>query len=245
MGSSVSVRTVGRRAERVVPVTRPPLSGFSVMVLGAPPDGALPRAFAAAGARTSTSPDQRPAGAPPGGHRWDVDAVVVADLPAAVALVDACRPAPAGGGTALRPDDVAVACTDPDALRHLTGAGLAPFVAAGPDPAVVGAVADHLHATRLRHVRTHAGLLEVRGHEVRLDGDPLPLSPVPMALLRVLSRSPGEVVDRHRLLATMPGASDLHAVEVAVARLRAGIGRAGVVETVVKRGYRLAVLDPR
>lgn len=220
-------------------MTRPPLTGFSVMVLGADPGDALVDAFVAAGARTSTGPDQRPAGAAPG-PRWDVDAVVVGDLAGARVLVDACRSAPLGGLPPLRPDDVVVACTDAASVRHLTGAGLVPLVPVGP---VAAEVAEHLLATRLRRVRTHAGLLEVRGHEVRLDGAPLPLSPVPMALLRALSRSPGEVVDRHRLLATMHGASDLHAVEVAVARLRAGIGRAGVVETVVKRGYRLAVVD--
>ncbi|GAA4056814.1 hypothetical protein GCM10022214_05700 [Actinomadura miaoliensis] len=34
--------------------------------------------------------------------------------------------------------------------------------------------------------------------------------------------------------------ADEHAVEMAVARLRRGLGRSGIVETVVKRGYRLA-----
>lgn len=38
--------------------------------------------------------------------------------------------------------------------------------------------------------------------------------------------------------------ADEHAVEMAVARLRRGLGRPGIVETVVKRGYRLAC-DPR
>lgn len=228
-------------------MTRPPLAGFSVMALGADAGDALVDAFAVLGARTSTGPDPRPAGPAPG-PRWDVDAVVVGDLAGARVVVEACRAAPFGGVPPLRPDDVVVACTDAGAAQHLTGAGLVPLVPvgadAGPDAgAVARAVAEHLLATRLRRVRTQAGLLEVRGHEVRLDGAPLQLSPVPMALLRALSRSPGEVVDRHRLLATMPGASDLHAVEVAVARLRAGIGRAGVVETVVKRGYRLAVVD--
>ena len=90
-------------------------------------------------------------------------------------------------------------------------------------------------------VRTPAGLLEIDERTASLDGEPLPLSPVPFALLRVLSDAPGEVVARQRLLAAMPAASDLHAVEVAVARLRTAIGRPGVVETVVKRGYRLAV----
>jgi uroporphyrinogen-III synthase len=36
---------------------------------------------------------------------------------------------------------------------------------------------------------------------------------------------------------------DEHAVEMAVARLRRGLGHSGLVETVVKRGYRLAC-DP-
>ena len=37
----------------------------------------------------------------------------------------------------------------------------------------------------------------------------------------------------------LPRGADEHAVEMAVARLRAGLGTSGVVETVVKRGYRL------
>ncbi|MBI4941315.1 MAG: hypothetical protein HY830_11265, partial [Actinobacteria bacterium] len=155
-------------------MTRRPLTGFSVLVLGADAGDALVDAFVATGARTTTSPDQRPSGAAPG-LRWDVDAVVVGDLAGARVLVDACRAAPLGGVPPLRPDDVVVACTDPASVRHLTGAGLLPLVPAGPDAAVAGAVAEHLLATRLRRVRTHAGLLEVRGHEVRLDGAPLPL----------------------------------------------------------------------
>jgi uroporphyrinogen-III synthase len=78
-----------------------------------------------------------------------------------------------------------------------------------------------------------------------LDGRPLTLSPAPLAMLRTLARRPGGVVDRPTLLAALPGAADLHAVEVAVGRLRTGLGAPGVVETVVKRGYRLAVTgDP-
>jgi uroporphyrinogen-III synthase len=64
-----------------------------------------------------------------------------------------------------------------------------------------------------------------------------------MAMLRILARQPGQVVDRETLRGVLPGAGDLHAVEVAVARLRAGIGRDGVVRTVVKRGYRLDVVE--
>ena len=45
---------------------------------------------------------------------------------------------------------------------------------------------------------------------------------------------------RDRPLGELSGGGDAHAVEMAVTRLRAALG-APVVETVVKRGYRLAV----
>ena len=50
---------------------------------------------------------------------------------------------------------------------------------------------------------------------------------------------PGTVVPRADLVGSLPGGGDGHAVEMAVARLRAALG-APVVETVVKRGYRLS-----
>jgi uroporphyrinogen-III synthase len=63
-----------------------------------------------------------------------------------------------------------------------------------------------------------------------------------MALLRLLAARPGRVVPRAEMLAAMPAASDdEHAVETAVARLRAALGTPRLVQTVVKRGYRLAL----
>jgi uroporphyrinogen-III synthase len=65
-----------------------------------------------------------------------------------------------------------------------------------------------------------------------------------MALLRLLVARPGRVVPRCELLSVMPAAGDdEHAVETAVARLRAALGAPRLVQTVVKRGYRLA-LEP-
>ena len=63
-----------------------------------------------------------------------------------------------------------------------------------------------------------------------------------MALLRALARRPGRVVPRrNELLAALPGGStEEHAVETAITRLRAALGDARLVQTVVKRGYRLA-----
>jgi uroporphyrinogen-III synthase len=61
-----------------------------------------------------------------------------------------------------------------------------------------------------------------------------------MAVLRALADRPGTVVDRPELIASLPGGGDGQAVELAVTRLRAALG-APVVETVVERGYRLAL----
>ncbi|WP_030167241.1 uroporphyrinogen-III synthase [Streptomyces sp. NRRL S-813] len=86
--------------------------------------------------------------------------------------------------------------------------------------------------------------LEIRGHAVLVDGDLKPVPPAGMALLRALARRPGWVVARADLLRALPGAGrDEHAVETAMARLRTALGAPKLIQTVVKRGYRLA-LDP-
>ncbi|MFH8986537.1 uroporphyrinogen-III synthase [Streptomyces sp. NPDC017940] len=86
--------------------------------------------------------------------------------------------------------------------------------------------------------------VEVRGHAVLVDAELRAVPPAGMALLRALARRPGWVVARAELLRALPGdGRDEHAVETAMARLRAALGAAGLIQTVVKRGYRLA-LDP-
>lgn len=86
--------------------------------------------------------------------------------------------------------------------------------------------------------------VEIRGHAVLVDDELRPVPPAGMSLLRALSRRPGWVVSRAELLRALPGAgSDEHAVETAMARLRTALGAPKLVQTVVKRGYRLA-LDP-
>lgn len=84
--------------------------------------------------------------------------------------------------------------------------------------------------------------LEVRGHAVLLDAELRPVQPAGMALLRALARRPGWVVSRADLLRALPGAgSDEHAVETAMARLRVALGSPKLIQTVVKRGYRLSL----
>ncbi|WP_306189388.1 uroporphyrinogen-III synthase [Streptomyces sp. MK5] len=86
--------------------------------------------------------------------------------------------------------------------------------------------------------------VEIRGHAVLVDGDLKPVPPAGMALLRALARRPGWVVSRADLLRALPGTGrDEHAVETAMARLRTALGTPKLIQTVVKRGYRLA-LDP-
>ncbi|GGU12918.1 uroporphyrinogen-III synthase [Streptomyces coeruleorubidus] len=86
--------------------------------------------------------------------------------------------------------------------------------------------------------------VEIRGHAVLVDGDLKPVPPAGMSLLRALSRRPGWVVARAELLRALPGSGrDEHAVETAMARLRTALGTPKLIQTVVKRGYRLA-LDP-
>ena len=84
--------------------------------------------------------------------------------------------------------------------------------------------------------------LLLHGTDVILDGVEVRLSPAPSAVLQALVANPGHVVSRQALLATLPSgtAGSEHAVEMAVARLRAALGTRSV-QTVVKRGYRIAV----
>jgi uroporphyrinogen-III synthase len=84
--------------------------------------------------------------------------------------------------------------------------------------------------------------IQVRGHAAVVDGKLMPLAPGSMAILRALIDRPGVVLPRAALRQLLPGgdASDDHAVEVAVGRLRVGLDSPRLVQTVVKRGYRLA-----
>ncbi|KRF19106.1 uroporphyrinogen III synthetase [Nocardioides sp. Soil797] len=84
-------------------------------------------------------------------------------------------------------------------------------------------------------------VLLLHGDQVLLDGLPVHLSPSPRAVLAALAVNPGHVVSRRELLACLPTgtAASEHAVEMAVARLRSALGTR-VIQTVVKRGYRLA-----
>ncbi|MDQ3904205.1 MAG: uroporphyrinogen-III synthase [Actinomycetota bacterium] len=113
-----------------------------------------------------------------------------------------------------------------------------------PDRARIGAMVRTLSealSARAPRWPVAGHVLELRGHAAVVDGVLRAVPPTPMALLRLLAARPGRVVPRAEMLAAMPAAGgDEHAVETAVARLRAALGVPRLVQTVVKRGYRLA-----
>ncbi|GAT73198.1 uroporphyrinogen-III synthase [Microbacterium sp. HM58-2] len=91
---------------------------------------------------------------------------------------------------------------------------------------------------------TDAGRIEVRSGGVLVDSRFLPLSRSATALLEALSVAEGRVLTRAELGRVLPGGDrNGHAVEVAIARLRESLGGVDIVQTVVKRGYRLAVYE--
>lgn len=94
---------------------------------------------------------------------------------------------------------------------------------------------------RTRHSVIAAGKsLEVRGHAVMINEQLVELPPIPMVLLRTLAKDPGKVFTRNELKHCLSNEDGgLHAVEMAVARLRALLDEPEIIQTVVKRGYRL------
>ncbi|MCW2668708.1 MAG: uroporphyrinogen-III synthase [Frankiales bacterium] len=87
-------------------------------------------------------------------------------------------------------------------------------------------------------------LARENGHWL-VDGVVVELSERQSAVLTALISARGKVLSRDDLLREAWEASaDAHAVEMTVARLRSALGPARhVVQTVVKRGYRLAAAE--
>ncbi|MFD7720161.1 uroporphyrinogen-III synthase [Streptomyces sp. NPDC059814] len=145
--------------------------------------------------------------------------------------------------SALR-DDVVSACVGPVTALPLQAHGLDTIQ---PERFRLGPLVQVLCRelpTRARTLPVAGHRVEIRGHAVLVDDELRPVPPAGMALLHALARRPGWVVARADLLRALPGSgTDEHAVETAMARLRTSLGAPRIVQTVVKRGYRLA-LDP-
>jgi uroporphyrinogen-III synthase len=168
-----------------------------------------------------------------------VDAVTFTSAPAVGALLRAAGPQCGVLLDALKAD-VLVACVGPVTAAPLRRYDV-PIVAPARArlSALVRTIVDEL-PRRAVSIQVAGHSLTLRGHAAIVDGELRPLAPAPMAVLRALAAAPGRVLSRAALLRALPRGADEHAVEMAVARLRAGLGASGVVQTVVKRGYRLA-----
>ena len=172
----------------------------------------------------------------------DLDAVTFTSAPAAVNFLrtaddlgagDAVRAALRGPVLAAAVGPVTAAPLVADDIpvvqpeRFRLGALVREVVDSLPSRAPVLQAADHR--------------IEVRGQAVLVDADLLPVTGSSMALLRRLIASPGHVVARGDLADVLPGDGSAHAVDTAIGRLRTALGDPAIVQTVVKRGYRLAV----
>ncbi|GGQ02910.1 uroporphyrinogen-III synthase [Streptomyces mutabilis] len=174
-----------------------------------------------------------------------VDAVTFTSAPAAASLLSRAEE------RGLLPEllaafghDVLPACVGPVTAVPLQGHGVDTVQ---PERFRLGPLVQLLCRelpARARALPVAGHRLEIRGHAVLVDGELRTVPPAGMSLLRALSRRPGWVVPRAELLRALPGTGrDEHAVETAMARLRTSLGAPKLIQTVVKRGYRLA-LDP-
>ncbi|WP_298990595.1 uroporphyrinogen-III synthase [uncultured Pseudokineococcus sp.] len=177
-----------------------------------------------------------------------LDAVTFTAAPAAVALLDAAAArgvrdevvaALAAGRPGAREGGVLACAVGDVTAAPLRAAGVEPLVPARWRlGALMRELSDHLVTEPRARVTTPAGELVVRARAAVLDGRVLEMAPGPLAVLARLAAAGGGVVPRADLLAALPSATDDHAVDVAVGRVRAVLPD-GVVRTVVKRGYRV------
>lgn len=174
-----------------------------------------------------------------------VDAITFTSAPAVLTLLDVAKDT--GHLDAMIAGlrgPVAAACVGPICAGPLADYGVKCVI---PERSRLGALVrvltDELTTARTRVVRTANRELKIRGTAAVIDGVPIRLSQRSAAVLRALAEDPGRVLTRAELLARAwpdsPG--EEHAVETTIGRLREALGPAGAaVQTVIKRGYRLA-----
>ncbi len=175
----------------------------------------------------------------------ELDAVTFTSAPAVASILDRAKALGAIESllSALR-SDVKALCVGPVTSAPLTQLGVP---ADYPHRYRLGALArlvtEELPSSA-KQFSAGGHRIGVRATSVDVDGDIKSVPPAAMSLLQRLLVHPGRVVPREELLAVLPGGGgDTHAVETAMARLRSALDAPGAIQTVVKRGYRLAV-DP-
>ena len=173
----------------------------------------------------------------------EVDVVTFTSAPAVDGLVSAAAQLGMDGVLvdALR-CGVTAAAVGPVTAAPLLDLGVTPIV---PDRFRMGAlirtVVEHLTLNGVAKVQTALGPLVVHGRVVTFGGETVTLARGPRAMLAALMSEPGVVLSRERLLDELPEAENEHALDMAVSRLRSALPDRHLVQTVVRRGYRLNV----
>lgn len=141
---------------------------------------------------------------------------------------------------------VLIAAVGPITAGPVAAAGILPLIAErGRLGSLVRAVVLHFGGGHAASLPTSAGRLEVRGAGAVIDGAFHPLSRTGVDILAALFAAGGDVVSRANLQSALPrSGQNTHAVEMAIARVREALGVPDLIKTVVKRGYRLDVVDP-
>lgn len=137
---------------------------------------------------------------------------------------------------------VATAAVGPVTAAPLEAAGLRPWV---PERYRMGAlvklVTDNLERRTVRSLETPSGTVALRGRAITIGGGELFLAPAALLLFRALFDASGAVVARETLARLVSPSASNHALDMAVNRLRASLPDPHLIQTVVKRGYRLRV----
>jgi uroporphyrinogen-III synthase len=180
--------------------------------------------------------------------RRHVDAVVLAGAAVAQNLVDqATADHTLDEVLNALVDDVMAVCMGPLTAAPLVNRGVPVMRATEPVPRSLAALVLTDLPRRAIVVEVAGRRIEVRGQAVVIAGQLVPVQAGPLAVLRALASRPGRVLSAAEIRAVIPHSSpvDDHAVEMAVSRLRGSLdgNLAGLelVQTVMKRGYRLAV----
>ncbi len=144
-------------------------------------------------------------------------------------------------------EDVPFICLGPLAARPLMKRGVRPLSPTRPYPEELVSLVLRELPQRTLHVMLGGQEVQIRGHALMVGEAVVPVQAGPIAVLRALARQPGRVLSAAEIRRRTPGWSDVddHAIEMAVSRLRrcldgVGLDGVGLVQTVVKHGYRLA-----
>ena len=175
----------------------------------------------------------------------EVDAVSFTSAPAVASMLQRAKALGCVSGlTDALHEQVVAICVGPVTAAPLRRLGVP---TTHPERYRLGALARLITdevPRRACHFTAGGHHISVRSATVAVDGETRTVPPAAMALLRRLMANPGWVVSREQLLAQLPGGGgDTHAVETAMTRLRSSLGAPRAIQTVVKRGYRLAI-DP-